>query len=158
MSKKKSNQPKTKKKGLSEQVRTSADPDSYLKQKPVWRFSDFDWNGPWGECTCTARAVHLRAHIEQHLANLESMTWDEIQKAAGGKGDGKGNNNHHIARDKLKKEAIERLNERGILADSLFSLRLDQGTRLYGVRENNCLRIVFFDPYHKEHDKCAYQF
>ncbi|PBB38692.1 hypothetical protein CK221_03290 [Mesorhizobium sp. WSM3868] len=84
------------------------------------------------------------------------MTWADIQKASGGRSSG--TNSHPISRDKFKKDVQDRLKERGILADTLFSLRLDAGTRLYGVRERNCLRIVFFDPHHKDRDKCAYEF
>lgn len=84
------------------------------------------------------------------------MTWGEILKASGGRSNG--NNSHEIARDKFKPAVEGRLRERKILADSLFSLRLDAGTRVYGVREGRCLRIVFFDPNHKDKAKCAYAF
>ncbi|TPL11416.1 hypothetical protein FJ952_26250 [Mesorhizobium sp. B2-4-10] len=148
--------PKVKKKPGVESVRIGADPESYLKMKPVWRFSDFDWDGPFGHDSCVSHIANIRSHVEDHLANFESMTWDEILKAAGGKKSG--NNNHHIARDKFKKDVQKRLEEKNIHADTLFSLRLDQGTRIYGVRELNCLRIVFFDPHHKDHGKSAYEF
>ena len=84
------------------------------------------------------------------------MTWQEILGAAGGRN--RGNNSHEISRDKFKRDVERRLRERNVLADTLFSLRLDAGTRLYGVREGRCLRIVFFDPYHKDRNKCAYDF
>jgi hypothetical protein len=50
------------------------------------------------------------------------MTWDEILKASGGKREGKGNNNHHIHRDKFSKRARGRLGELQIYAEQLFSL------------------------------------
>lgn len=86
------------------------------------------------------------------------MTWNEILKASGGKAQGKGNNNHDIFRSYLKKEAQQRLSDLRRFADTLFSLRLDNCTRIYGVRESNCLRIVFFDPFHCDHAKSAYKF
>lgn len=86
------------------------------------------------------------------------MSWEEILKAAGGRGRGGGNNSHELELAKFKKEARERVRNKGILADTLFSLRLDAGTRIYGVLEGGTLRIVFFDPYHKDRSKSAYQF
>jgi hypothetical protein len=150
--------PKYKNKPSGETARIQQDPESYLKMKPVWRFSDFDWEGPFGHECCVSHIANIRSHIEDHLASYETMTWEEILKASGGKKEGKGNNSHAIARDKFKKKVQKRLDERKIFADTLFSLRLDQGTRLYGVREINCLRVVFFDPHHKDHSRCAYEF
>jgi hypothetical protein len=122
----------------------------------VWRFSDFDWDSAWGYGCFVERVDKIRAHIEQHLASFETMTWDEILKASGGRSNG--NNSHEISGDKFKPEVDKRLKNRNIFADTLFSLRLDAGTRLYGVREGRCLRIVFFDPFHKDKEKCAYNF
>ncbi|MER8916207.1 hypothetical protein NKI32_20515 [Mesorhizobium sp. M0761] len=151
-------QPKYAKKPRAGDVRIQSDPESYLKQTPVWRFIDFDWDGPWGHACCVSHVASIRTHVENHLASFETMTWAEILKAAGGKGEGKGNNSHDISRDKFKKVVQERLTSKSILADTLFSLRLDAGTRIYGVRERNCLRIVFFDPHHKDKEKCAYEY
>jgi len=138
--------------------KAGGDPQSYLSQTPVWRFSDFDWEGPWGEPTCKARIGHIRGHIEQHLACFETMAWSAILAASGGKGEGKGTNSHEISRDKFKGEARKRLEAKNILAERIMSLRLDAGTRVYGVREGNCLRILWFDPDHKDKKKCAYDF
>jgi hypothetical protein len=140
----------------NEKPRIAADPSSYLHQTPVWRFSDFDWDGDWGYSSCAAKSDSIRLHIEQHLASFETMTWGEILKASGGRRNG--NNNHEIQRDKFKPAVQDRLRARGVLADTLFSLRLDAGTRVYGVREGRCLLIVFFDPHHKDRDQCAYDF
>jgi len=154
---KKREKPKAKKAPTGgETVRLRVDPESYLQQTPVWRFSDFDWEGAWGYQCCAEHIDKIRNHIESHLASLETMTWDEILKATGGRREG--NNNHDIARDKFKKDVQDRLSEKRILADNLFSLRLDAGTRVYGVREGRCLRIVFFDPFHKDRAKSAYDF
>ena len=151
-------QPKYKQQPSDREVRAALDPNSYLKETPVWRFRDFDWEGPWGHAACIHCIGDIRKHIEQHLANFETMTWDEIVKASGAKRDGKGNNHHSIPVDKFTKPAKERLKEKGILADTLFSLRLDQCTRVYGVREGHCLRLVFFDPHHCDHTNSAYRF
>ena len=148
--------PKSRLRTRSDQVRFGADPISYLTQYPVWRFRDFDWDGPWGYASCEARVGNLRKHIEQHLASFETMTWAEILRASGGRRNG--NNNHEMATDKLKPSAVSRLRDKGINADTIFSLRLDQSTRVYGIREGNSLRIAFFDPHHTDRNLCAYNF
>jgi hypothetical protein len=138
--------------------KVGGDPEGYLKMMPVWRFSDFDWDSAWGEAACKARIAQVRTHLEEHLANFETMSWAELLKASGGRGDGKGNNHHEIPRDKFKGAAQKRLKERKVLAERIMSLRLDAGTRIYGVRDGYCLRILWFDPHHKDRQKSAYDF
>lgn len=154
----KSEQPKIRNKPKGDTVRVASDPENYLKMTPVWRFRDFDWDGPWGHDCCVSHIANLRSHIENHLASFETMTWEEIMRATGGRGANGGNNSHPISREKFKKAVQDRLSDKKIFADELFSLRLDAGTRIYGVREINCLRVIFFDPHHKDHNKCAYQY
>jgi hypothetical protein len=135
------------------QVRLGADPDYYMHEKPVWTFRSFDWDGPWGVTACAGK--DWRKHIESHLASFETMTWAAIQAASGGKGSG--NNSHHLPRSKFTAAARKRLTDKGIFSDTFFSLRLENTTRIYGVREGNCLRIVWFDPHHFADDsKAAY--
>jgi hypothetical protein len=147
----KAHQPKFAKRPDAGKPKLGADPESYLQQRPVWRFSWFDWDGPWGLTACAAR--NYRRHIEEHLAQFETMTWQEILNAAGGRGVGRGNNSHHIERDRFTREARRRLEDASIPADEL--LRPDNCTRIYGVREGSCLRIVWFDPFHCERDGSA---
>jgi hypothetical protein len=44
-----------------------------------------------------------------------------------------------------------------IFTQTLFSA-IGRGTRNHGVRERCCLRIMFFDPHHKDRDESAYDF
>ena len=139
----------------SGQPRLGAQPDSYKTKRPVWRFSAFDWDGKWGLSACASK--QWRKHIEGHLASFETMTWAEIERAAGGKGDGKGNNSHPLSREKFSKAARERLVNLNVLSDSFFSLRLENTVRIYGIREDNCLLVLWFDPYHfKGNQNAAY--
>ena len=75
--------PKAHLKLRADKVRLGANPVSYLEQFPVWKFRDFDWDGPWGYATCEAHITKIRQHIESHLANFETMTWAEILKHPG---------------------------------------------------------------------------
>lgn len=78
------------------------------------------------------------------------MTWGGILDAAGGKKPGHGNNSHAIPRDGFTRLAQKRLETQGVFSDDLFSLRLEQTIRLYGVRDGHYLQIVWFDPYHEK--------
>jgi len=142
MAKRADSAPRTKSAPAVREPRLGAEPDSYKTKKPVWRFGSFDWDGPWGLATC--QTLDWRGHIEQHLANFETMTWAVIEGAAGGRSHG--TNSHTLARDKFSRNARRRLADKGILSDSFFSLRLTATLRIYGVREDNCLRIVWIDP------------
>jgi len=156
VAKRQSSKPKAGATPSVKEPRIAADPESYLKQSPVWRFGDFDWDGPWGVQTCAEQVANIRGYIQQHLASFETMTWAEILRAAGGRAHG--TNSHEIDRGKFKKEVRERLAEKGVLADKIMSLRLTATTRIYGVRRGNCLNFVFFDPDHGDKNKCCYDY
>jgi hypothetical protein len=130
------------------------DPENYLRLSPVWRFSSFDWNGPWGISACVGSK--WRDHIEGHLSSFETMTWAEILKASGGRSHG--TNSHPIKLDKFSKMAREQLSALGVYADTLFSLRLAATVRIYGIRQGSCLQILWFDPFHMSGDtRAAYK-
>jgi hypothetical protein len=133
--------------------RLAVDPESYLKNTPVWKLGLFDWDGPWGLRAC--KESNFRKHIEEHLKHFESMTWDEIQKASGGRSHG--NNSHHLSVDRLTKDAQKRLRTLGVVADTVFSRRCENCVRIYGIREAACLSIVWLDPYHaRDNDRAVY--
>jgi hypothetical protein len=151
MGKKKKNQPSLGAKPSGALPKLGADPVSYKTKHPVWRFHLFDWDGPWGLSACLTK--DWRKHVELHLANLETMTWAAIEQAAGGKPSG--TNSHPLSRDKFSRDAKRRLDNRSILSDSFFSLRLENTVRIYGIREDNCLKIIWFDPFHFSGDPRA---
>jgi hypothetical protein len=57
-----------------------------------------------------------------------------IERAAGGKRDGRGSNSHSVSREKFSKAAGDRLDKLTVLSDSFFSLRLENTVRIYGIR------------------------
>lgn len=128
-----------------------ADPGFYKTKFPVWRFASFDWDGPWGIAACLTK--DWRKHVESHLASIESMTWAVIEGAAGGKS--QGTNSHAMHRGQFCKAARDRLAAINNLSDAFFSLRLENTVRIYGMRDDHCLRILWFDPYHFKDDKRA---
>ena len=84
------------------------------------------------------------------------MSWGEIKSQAGGKAEGNGTNHHALPKDKFTKDAKDRLE---ILKlddyEELFSLRLGNKIRLYGIKDGRVLRFIWHDPYHGE-NKGAY--
>ena len=82
------------------------------------------------------------------LKNFETMTWEEIQRASGGRS--AGNNSHFVPILELDKRAQDRLCElmRDDL-DQLFSLRLSGTQRVWGVRKGTVLQIIWIDLHHE---------
>lgn len=121
----------------------------------VWQFSIIDLDGQWGWKTTAGRDCWEK--ILPKLQHLESMTWEEIKKATGGRGRDGGNNNHSVEVEKLTSQAKRRLAE--IKQDDtpeLFSLRLDSTTRIYGIRDRRALKLLWYDPYHGNNNKAVY--
>lgn len=84
------------------------------------------------------------------LKEFEKLTWDEIEQQQYGK-EGK-KKNHPIAKISLTKEAQKRLKElKQDDVDEVYSLRLEGDMRIFGIREDNCLKILWVDT---EHEVC----
>lgn len=76
------------------------------------------------------------------LQRFETMTWDEIV----------GSRNHQISPDKLIKEAndeLTKLNQDDIEIETLFSLHINGKERIWGIRDRNTLKLLWWDPEHK---------
>jgi len=54
-------------------------PDSFLKNKPVWRFAWMDINGPWGWLKIDSAKIFIHI-LHEKLKYFETMTWQEIDK------------------------------------------------------------------------------
>ena len=82
------------------------------------------------------------------LKEYEKLTWDEIEKQQYGS-EGK-TKNHPIAKKALIKEAQDRLKElKQDDVDEVYSLRLEGKLRIFGIREDNCLKIIWVDTNHE---------
>ena len=77
------------------------------------------------------------------------MTWSELIAAAGGRGQRGGNNHHPVPVFQCSKLAQDRLEYLHIDdIDELFSLRLSNVVRVYGIRDGRTLKLLWFDPAH----------
>lgn len=126
--------------------RTKSDPGSNRRKNPSWNMRLADPEGPW-----SFRNLNCKSwwnDIYAKLCDFETMTWQEILDASGGRSHG--NNNHEIpisdlvpaARRRLKKMHMDDI-------DVLFSLRLTGQKRIWGMLDGSVLKLLWFDPKHE---------
>jgi hypothetical protein len=121
----------------SSQKHPVSEPDDPGKQRPVWRLSLMDFDGPFGWQVLTGE---LAKTIHAKLSNFEGMTWTEIERSG----------SHNVAKAKLAKQARDRLAKlKQDDVDELFSLRLSGKERIWGIRERSVLRLLWWDPQHE---------
>jgi hypothetical protein len=82
------------------------------------------------------------------------MTWGALLATSGGRSHG-GNNHHSMPVTKLVASAQNRLSDIGFEeVDEIFSLRITNTLRIYGIREDRILRIIWRDPHHGNKRGC----
>jgi hypothetical protein len=105
-----------------------------------WRCNRLDWDGPW-----SWRGVQIilaLSDIVPKLHDFESMNWGDIEGKTG---------SHFVKVSDLCNEARDRLTTMDEDADSLFSLRLTNKMRIWGIRDLAIFRLIWWDP---EHSVC----
>lgn len=139
----------------SKQVKTGGSPEeaqgSSNAQTPAWQFRSLDQQHPdWGWKNLQPNKWR---EVLQHLHDFEGMTWGDIIAQSGGRAHG--TNHHPLPVDGLTKEAQDRLVELGHDdIDEVFSFRITNTLRLYGIREDRTLRIIWRDPHHGTKRAC----
>jgi hypothetical protein len=130
----KKKQPKVANPPTTEKVpRIAEDPDP-RKRTPVWRFQMLDLDGPFGWRKC-----HDFEVVMHRLRNFETMKWSEIIGAK----------SHVIPVDQLGNEAQVRLQELRLDdLDNLVSLRITQASRVFGILDGHCCKLLWWDPEH----------
>lgn len=124
-------------------VRESVNAQEYKSQYPVWRFNRYDSTHPkW----CINKK-DFYSELMDKLISFEGMTWHQIESASGGRK--AGTNNHFIQVSDLVKDAQKRLEELHLYYDQLFSLRLTNKERLFGILENGVYHILWYDANHE---------
>ncbi|HEV3039422.1 MAG TPA: hypothetical protein VHA33_16730 [Candidatus Angelobacter sp.] len=138
-------QPHTKESVPDRQIKVGGDPDNFDKETIAWQFFRLDRpHVDWG--WDKLRPQEWR-DILVHLVAFEGMTWAAIKLQAGGRR--QGTNHHPIEIAEFNKPARDRLEELHLDDyESLFSLRITNTLRLYGVRDGRVLQIIWHDPHH----------
>lgn len=122
--------------------RQAEDPLAFHKEYPVWRMGKVDVGcDPWGWNTIDGGAMH---RIREKLAAYETMTFREILNK-----DGTGCHDVEIYRMIPKAQA--RAAAIKVPRDSLFSLRITGKERVWGIRTNHIIELLWWDP---EHEVC----
>ena len=117
------------------------DPESHDRETIVWAFAIVDQEGEWGWRTVASKAWWRS--ILPKLQRFESMTWTKIKETAGGKQTG--TNSHSVSVEKLSKKAQKRLKELGQEdVSELFSLRLTGKARIFGIRDQRALKLLWY--------------
>jgi len=115
-------------------------PTSSEHEKICWSFEILDYDGYHGW-----ENISFGEHKEQifeKLAHLETMSWAEIKNAK--------KQHHSVATKHLSKHAQQRLIQlEQDDIDELFSLRLSGTERVYGVRDQRVLKLLWWDPNHE---------
>jgi hypothetical protein len=145
-----SGQPRLSRKSLSgQQIRVKESPGSTDHQTPAWQFHRCDEDHSLWGWSKLKENEHLE--IIKLLYGFEKMPWNQIKQAAGGRSSG--TNHHPLPIDGFTKEAQKRLEQLKLDDnDELFSLRLNNTLRLYGIRDGRVLRFVWHDPHHGSKD------
>lgn len=126
--------------------RYEVDPESNSLKKACWHLGLLDFNCEWG--FNKIQEIELLYEILSKLKNFETMTWQEIFDASGGRKHG--NNSHGIPIKSLTAAARKRLKELKLDDyESLFSLRLTGTQRIWGILDGCILKILWFDSKHK---------
>jgi len=97
-----------------------------------------DVGGPW--CFYRDGIDRLR-YIVDKLSDFETMTWNEIKRNRG---------NHSVELASLSAGAKKRLEDIGRDdEDALFSFRLSGRERVWGIRREALLHLLWWDPKHE---------
>jgi hypothetical protein len=103
-----------------------------------WRFNNADRDGKW-RCSLSLFCEKGVKDVVRKLYAFDGMTWSDL----------KGKNHHDIPIHKISREAQKRLVEiKKDDSDNLFSLRLSNKERLWGIREGNVFSVLWWDPEH----------
>lgn len=112
-----------------------------VQPTPLWRFSAVDLNGPFK----WPKGERVELDILQKIHEFDRMTWADIRRGG----------SHDIAKEKLSPKAIARLQAiKQDDIDALFSFRCSGANRMFGIRVNGVVRLLWWDP---DHEVCPAQ-
>ena len=105
--------------------------------RPVWKIGQIDFDGPW----CPKRMQkEILLRIINRLKDCERSTWLEIERGG----------SHPIPVNRIIRDAQRRLQVLKLDDTSdLFSLRLNNLERLWGLRSNDVFSVLWWDPDHQ---------
>ena len=104
-----------------------------------WHIRTIDKEGSWGWNQVNDLTLEGFENILSKMSNFETMKWSEILNR----------NNHPVPILDLSPEAQKRLKAlRQDDVDELISLHMNGKKRIWGIRDQNVLKILWWDPNH----------
>lgn len=108
---------------------------------PAWRLSMLEMVDPFGWHKIENK--EKLTEVLRKLGDFEKLTWNEILVQ-------RKKQNHSVNTGDLCKEAQDRLIEiKQDDIESLISLRLSGPERIWGIREESILKLLWWDPNHQ---------
>lgn len=129
---------------LNRKVKLGANPDSIISMRPSWSFYKCDKEGRWA-FTNEALGEDFWSTIMPRLKSFEQLSWGDLE----------GKENHFVKVDTLNKCARDRLDELLIVEEQLFSLKIANTLRVYGIRQKSTLFVLWYDNDHGDNDTCV---
>ncbi len=112
----------------------------FYKLRPAWRISLLEMCDPFG---WHALDKHTLNEIRRKLAEFETRTWNDILLVSK-------KQNHSISVNDLSAEAKKRLKDLELDdIDEVVSLKLSGKERVFGIRHDVALTLLWWDPHHK---------
>lgn len=109
-------------------------------EKPSWRIGLLEMVDPFGWHAIEKQKL---IQIQGKLSNFEGLTWNEILVT-------NKHRNHSVEKYKIIKHAQDRLSElEQDDIDEVVSLRLSGQERIWGIRDQSVLRLLWWDPEHQ---------
>ena len=112
----------------------------YDRMSPAWRISAARRTGRFSFGRCTGEDYR---RLRDRMSSWETMTWFEIER---------GRSNGFIPPEHVTTEAQALLRDLHLdlrAQDSLYHLRLDGATRIWGFREGRVFTLLWWDPGHE---------
>ena len=104
---------------------------------PEFRAEQMDHDGSWSWDKFDPTQIQ---ELLQKIFESQKLTWQDLRN----------NGSHFVDRRGLCSEAQKRLIQIGKEdLDQLFSLRLTARKRIWGIKENNILWLLWWDPNHE---------
>lgn len=129
---------RAKEKPRDKSARKSNDPDNFNSMKPTWMIGQIDRSCDWGWENISLD--EFWTEIYSKLKSFESMNWTQIIHSG----------SHNVKICDFIPEAQKRLDELYLDdLEELFSLRLTGEKRIWGIKNQHILSIIWYDPEHK---------
>jgi len=135
------NEPKTQK-----HTKSAIEPNNYDKLPASWGFSKLIRGGKWDVSADDWKIWNNK--ILPQLMKFEGMTWAQI-KVIPKDGKNGGNKHHHVPIESFTEAGKKEVKKYNLHYDEMFSLRLSNLERIFGVLDKGILHIIWYDDKHE---------